>query len=309
VAPPPTYRFAVNPPWGDLSRTSAVVRSGLSGDYHADPFETTLSLKSVSQGVASYATPRTRYRVDAASVVVLNQGQTYTLDIDAGDRTSTMAVFFEPGLVEDVARALSAGPGALLEPRADAAPGLSICERLHPKAGGLARRLGDLDLHLRAGTRDAAWIEDQVLALAAEIVLLDGRARREMARLPGLRPATREEAYRRLYWARDFIDASFAEPLTVARLARVACLSPFHFQRLFKQAFGETPMQRVQEQRLARAARLLADTDRDVTWICHEVGFESLGSFSALFRRRLGASPRAFRQMRRTGEMRRRARR
>jgi AraC family transcriptional regulator len=123
-----------------------------------------------------------------------------------------------------------------------------------------------------------------------------------MTSFPGLRPSTRIEAYRRLHWARDFIDASFAEPLTVARIARVASISPYHFQRLFRRAFGETPMQRVQACRLTAAARLLTETDRSVTRICIDVGFESLGAFSALFRRRFGAPPSAFRQMRRIEE-------
>jgi AraC-like DNA-binding protein len=295
VSATPSYRFEVNPPWQEIPRLSAVVRSGLAGDYHAEPFTTTLSLKSVARGVARWSTPRSRYLVDERSLVVMNQGQTYTLDIDARDRTRTMAIFFEPGLVEDVARALAEKPGALLEARDDPAPGIEICERIHPKTGALAARLDAMEAQLGGGVRDPAAVEEHMLAIAAEILVLDGRARREMQGFPGLRASTRAEAYRRLHWARDFIDASYAEPLTVARLARVACMSPFHFQRLFKRAFGETPMRRVQDLRLARAAHLLATTDRRVTEICADVGFESLGTFSALFHRRFGVPPRALR--------------
>jgi AraC family transcriptional regulator len=293
----PSYRFTVNPPWEEMPARSAVVRAGRAGDYHTAPFTTTLSLKSVSRGVATWSTPRSRYRVDPRSIVVLNQGQTYTLDIRAEDRTGTMALFFEPGLVEDVARALGEKPGALLEARDDPPARLELCERLCAKTGSMARRLDALEAGLCAGVSDGAWVEEHVLGLAADIVALDGRARREMASFPGLRASTRVEAYRRLHWVKDFIDASFAEPLTIARLARIACMSPFHFQRLFKQTFRETPMQRVQARRIAEARRLLTTTDRDVTRICLEIGFESLGTFSALFRRRVGASPRRYREM------------
>jgi AraC family transcriptional regulator len=292
----PTYGFAVNPPWEWLPRVSAVVRAGLAGDYHTAPFTTTLSLKSVSRGIATWSTPRSRYRVDPHGLVVLNQGQTYKLDIDGEDRAGTLALFFEPGLVEDVARALSERPDAFLDGRNDRPPSFEIHERVHPKTGEVAARLAALEDGLSSQARDAAWIEEQMLALAIEIVRLEGRARQELTTFPGLRASTRAEAYRRLHWARDYIDASFAEPLTIARLARVACMSPFHFQRLFKESFGETPMQRVQRRRIEEAARLLVQSDRDVTRICLAVGFESLGTFSWLFRRRMGVSPRRYRQ-------------
>jgi len=75
----------------------------------------------------------------------------------------------------------------------------------------------------------------------------------------------------------------------------VSTLSPFHFQRMFKLAFGQTPMQYLQDTRLTAARRLLAHTGDDITSICFAVGFESLGSFSWLFRKRFGVSPRTFR--------------
>jgi AraC-like DNA-binding protein len=300
----PGYRFAMNPPWGELPRINAVVGSRLAGDYHVPAYETPLTLKSVPQGVLTYATPRTRYRMDARSVVVLNAGQTYSLDIDADDRAATLAVFFEPGFVEAVARAVRGGERAMLEPAGDEAGTFGACERLHAKEGALAACLAALRERMLARTASEAWIEARLFELAREVVLLDARDRDAMRAMPGLRAATREEAYRRLHWARDFLDGSIAEPLTVASLARVACMSPYHFHHLFRRAFGETPMQRVQRLRLAAAAELLATTDRSVTCVCADVGFESLGSFSALFRRRYGETPRAYRQKRRIGEVR-----
>ena len=101
--PGPTYRFAVNPRWDVLPTVNAVVGTRLSGDYHVPAYRTTLSLKSVARGRALYATRRTRYALDPRSVVVLNQDQEYTLDIERRDRTATVCLFFEPGFVEGVA--------------------------------------------------------------------------------------------------------------------------------------------------------------------------------------------------------------
>lgn len=77
--------------------------------------------------------------------------------------------------------------------------------------------------------------------------------------------------------------------------AAAARLSPFQFIKRFKAVFGETPHQVRIALRLDRARRLLALTDRNVTDVCLDVGFSSLGSFSALFTRRVGRSPSAYR--------------
>jgi AraC-like DNA-binding protein len=129
------------------------------------------------------------------------------------------------------------------------------------------------------------------------------QVRGEAQTFPGLRPATRMELYRRLYRGRDFLLSCYDQPLTVAAAARVAGLSAFHFQRMFKLAFGQTPMQFLQETRLTAARRLLDHTGDDVTAICFAVGFESPGSFSWLFRKRFGVSPRGFRENRRIEEV------
>jgi AraC-like DNA-binding protein len=81
----------------------------------------------------------------------------------------------------------------------------------------------------------------------------------------------------------------------IREAAAEARLSPFQFIRRFKAVFGETPHQLRIAMRLDRARRLLALTDRAVTDVCLDVGFSSLGSFSALFTRRVGRSPSAYR--------------
>ncbi|HEX3620697.1 MAG TPA: helix-turn-helix transcriptional regulator [Acidimicrobiales bacterium] len=103
-------------------------------------------------------------------------------------------------------------------------------------------------------------------------------------------------AARHLLRARDLADARYVEPLTVADLARVAGLSPAHFSREFRRAFGEAPHQYLLTRRLERAAALLRDTDRPVTEICFAVGLTSLGSFITSFRRVYGIAPLGYRQ-------------
>ena len=108
--------------------------------------------------------------------------------------------------------------------------------------------------------------------------------------------AAREQTHRRMLRARALMDRSYAEPLDVPSLARVAFVSPAHFSRTFKETFGETPHRYLQRRRVERAMYLLRETPATVTEICVLVGFTSLGTFSTTFRRIVGATPSEYRE-------------
>jgi transcriptional regulator GlxA family with amidase domain len=105
-----------------------------------------------------------------------------------------------------------------------------------------------------------------------------------------------EDANRRLLRARDAMDRTYAEPLDVPTLARIALVSQAHFIRTFRATFGETPNRYLQRRRVERAMFLLRSSDRTVTDICMDVGFSSLGTFSRVFRDIVGETPSAYRR-------------
>jgi AraC-like DNA-binding protein len=107
--------------------------------------------------------------------------------------------------------------------------------------------------------------------------------------VPQLPPA------RYLLRAKDFVDARYAEPITVEDLAAAAGLSRAHFSRMFARTFGESPRCYLQSRRLERAAALLRYTDRSVADICIMVGLQSVGSFTSSFARVFGLPPAAYR--------------
>jgi AraC-like DNA-binding protein len=112
---------------------------------------------------------------------------------------------------------------------------------------------------------------------------------------PRFRPLKPVPPARHLLRAKDLIDARYRDPLDVATLARAARLSPAHFSREFRRAFGESPHQYLLTRRLERAAALLRNTDRSVADICLMVGLRSVGSFTTSFGRAYGMSPTAYR--------------
>jgi AraC-like DNA-binding protein len=95
--------------------------------------------------------------------------------------------------------------------------------------------------------------------------------------------------------AHDLIDRDYAEGLDLDAMAREAGYSKYHFARTFVEAYGETPRAYLTRRRVERAKSLLRTANLSVTEVCLLVGFESLGSFSSLFRRLVGQSPSAYR--------------
>lgn len=94
---------------------------------------------------------------------------------------------------------------------------------------------------------------------------------------------------------------AYASPVRLADVSARAHLSPYHFLRVHRQAFGETPHEFLTRVRIERAKTLLAAGSHNVTEACFEVGFSSLGSFSALFNDRVGVSPSEYRRHARSG--------
>jgi transcriptional regulator GlxA family with amidase domain len=95
--------------------------------------------------------------------------------------------------------------------------------------------------------------------------------------------------------ARDLMDREYSSPLDVAVLARAALMSPGHFSRQFRGAYGETPYAYLMTRRIERAKALLRLGELSVTDVCLEVGCVSLGSFSARFTELVGETPTAYR--------------
>jgi AraC-like DNA-binding protein len=111
-----------------------------------------------------------------------------------------------------------------------------------------------------------------------------------------LGPLIEEETFARLYRSREFLANSFDQRLRLSEAAGQASLSPFHYHRMFVRAFGETPHDFLTRRRIDRAKQLLARDECPVTEVCFAVGYESLGSFSTMFRSLVGRSPLEYRQ-------------
>ena len=118
---------------------------------------------------------------------------------------------------------------------------------------------------------------------------------RQLQQLPPVKKATKLEVYKRLSFAMDAIHSNSLPTIDINALAATACLSKFHFLRLFKQAFGLSPYQYMQQLRLEKAILLLKHSSLTVNEIAASLGFENSNSFSRLFQQRYQVYPSQYR--------------
>ena len=105
-----------------------------------------------------------------------------------------------------------------------------------------------------------------------------------------------DDIYQRVVTAKLYIDDNFSEPIDLKDISEKAFLSRFHFHRLFTRIYRKTPHQYLTRKRIEKAKDLLAE-NKPVTDVCNEVGFESIGSFSVLFKKEIGFAPQYYRNM------------
>lgn len=117
-----------------------------------------------------------------------------------------------------------------------------------------------------------------------------------LERIPAVRWATKVDIYHGLVRGRAFLAAEFANGATLKGAADAACMSPFHFNRLFRALFRQSPHEYLTSIRLYEAKRLLRTTEIPINNIAVEVGFLQPGSFTRRFRQRYGLPPRSYRR-------------
>jgi AraC family transcriptional regulator len=301
----------VNPPPALLGERNAILW-GHGKQYHVADFPGPLSIKTVMRGSAHWGTSEADRLVDESNYLVLNSGQTYSLTIDSREKVETFCLFFRRGFAEDVCHVERSDALSLLDNAvadltgkshrsgADnhaSPPGARVefFETLHAHDSTVSPLMGRIYAALRDKTASDAWLEDQFVAVAAALSKVHAEAGQRAAHIRAKKHSTRVELYRRLLRGKDYMDSFSGDPVHLAEVATQACLSPYHFHRLFRQVFHETPNQYLQRKRLAKAKLLLERGEQSVTNISLEVGFESITSFSGLFRRNFGCSPREYR--------------
>jgi AraC family transcriptional regulator len=272
--PQPAYLFPYGARFGDDN----LVLHARSKRHKVTDFAGPFSVKTVVNGSAAWKVGGRELVVDPHSFLVLGDGEKYSMDIDVPRAMETACAFFRHGFVESVAQDATTTVEASLDQPNRSAPALPYIFRLHAdpehlivsRAQTLARRC--------SGELQPSGFEEDFLLLSRSLLLLYEEIRSRLGRVRAAKASTREELFRRLEVGREYIHSYASGPLSLDTVAREACLSRYHFHRLFTQVFQKTPHGYLTEVRLARAHSLLR-SGVIIDQVCADVGFSSTSSF------------------------------
>jgi len=258
--------------------------------HRVESFHGPLSIKTVIDGQVIWIVDRRELVVDAGSFLILNDGQEYSMNLESPRPMETCCAFFRKGFVEQIAQDATTSLQASLDAPSREAPPLQFLARLHrdPKRVILSR-LWTLAERCVEQLQPSSFEED-FLVLSKQLLTLYEEISSQMSRVPAAKASTREELFRRLQTAREYMHTSGDERVSLLRIAKEACLSPYHLHRSFRQVFRQTPHEYLTGLRLERARSLLT-SGHTVIDACIEVGFTSTSSFSRLFRSHFGRPP------------------
>ncbi|HXB09801.1 MAG TPA: AraC family transcriptional regulator, partial [Puia sp.] len=211
--------------------------------------------------------------------------------------TAPALLFFHSRLPDLVQHSLLYGGEVLLEKPFDSLPfDFSWLERIHADAE-LHRTVFSLIELGGSCSSFAALHADMVIRQLFEDLLMKNQdAYRLSQNVQAVKASTRLEIFKRISTARDWMDAHFAADISLEDIGAVAAMNSQHFLRMFKQVYSITPRQYIIDLRLHKAKELLEGTDLTINEICQAIGFESVFSFSVLFKNRFGIPPSVFRR-------------
>lgn len=252
--------------WG---RETCLV-SGSGRHFEYGTHQQTLSIKVAWGGGERYFLREREVTVDDDHWMVLNEGRAYGSRVQARQPVTSLSIFFRPGLAGEVAAQRQRALHSALDTPDATAASPEFAEHLRPHGSMVSRRLRAMHADSLAGERSEAWLEQQALLLLDDLL-----AASAAEPSPGQEKSSvaRRELQRRLRLAADHIDTCHVEPIGLADMAAVACLSRYHFVRHFRELHGITPYAYLLRKRARVAERLIDAGERDRERVALLCGF------------------------------------
>jgi AraC-like DNA-binding protein len=265
----------------------------------ADSFEcpehlTGLGIITFLKGKGKFKINGVNVLIDENSFLVVNSGSRLSFRVK-GHPAEVVFLYFNPLLASLVSSTFFSRV-----PLNDCSAGdfgdFSLVEHIHYTNVTLSNYLTQL-IHLGNSCASFQALKADMLirTLLDELVAERYSAMKVSSNLPVVKTSTQVDLYKRLQVAKAWMEKEYTRPLTIDEIAGVAMINSEHFLRLFKRAFGITPHQHLIAIRIERAKGLLRHNTDSIASVCGQIGFESLSSFSALFKHRVGISPGRFR--------------
>src|ERR1700743_394736 len=255
------------------------------------------SLRAVFNGSESYTIGKRTVTVYPGNFLILNEGTSYDRAIYSDVLANTFAIYFSPAFLRDFHYGYSSSDGNLLdEPVNNNTTGsTTFLETIYPCKGDIKYNLLHLIDHFN-GNADELLLDEYVYhALLLFYRFYNEEVLYKSNRLGALNAGTRNELFKRLSLAKDFMLSNYNRDISLDDISQQSCLSPTHLFRTFKQIYNCSPHQYLIQIRLDNARHMLKSTDYTLNEIVSLVGFTCPSTFIKLFKNKFQYTPGTYR--------------
>jgi AraC family transcriptional regulator len=276
-----------NPGWPTVilnTTTQQVVRDNIQGP---------LSIFTNRSGASNVIVDKRRVTVTPETFFISNSNQAYTLEIQEKTATETFNIHIGDHFSKRALAGFFSSPEKLLEDSS----GPNVQQfGFHNRLIQSSHEFNLIVNEIQQGANDKLYLEENLYQLISLLLNEQQKVSDMRDRLNVVKASTRQEILKRMLIVADFLFTFYSKNPDLDELARISCLSKFHFLRLFKIAYGQTPHQFITDLKITKAKQLLK-VNSEVGAIAHQLGFDTTSTFSRSFRNRTGVYPSQFRTL------------
>ena len=268
----------------------------LNEAYHYPEHKVGFGIISLLKGEGKFYLNNKKIILNNRSYLVVNRDSQLSVQLKE-KYCEPSFLYFNTRLPELIARSLYLSDDKLIEPEKADPLNFSLLERPRYANASLIGVLKHLSMIGQSCASFHALKADLLIrSLLEKLCLENDAAVKASYNINAVKKTTREALYMRVITVKDWMEEHYDQNITLDKMAKIAMMNSQHFLRVFKQTFQITPHQHLISFRLSKAQQLLAKGDDSITSICGQVGFESLSSFSWLFKQSFYLSPTEYRQ-------------
>lgn len=267
-----------------------VIHSDLR-DYNVSTINKGISIKYVINGFEEYILDGKSFRVKTGQFLVVNDNRPIKANVKSRENVKGLCLYLDPNIVSEINHINQKSPAQLLDhPYEKVEKVLSFKEMTYKLQNTPIKYF--INALQAPSTNSYALTEmDFFYKLANSLVSHEQYTNQQVQSINAAQRHTREELYKRLHTAKDFINDNLHQKILIREIARAALLSEFHFLRSFKQAFGLTPNQYILQQRIQKACTYLKKEQDSISTIALKCGFSDYHYFSKCFKKLMGMPP------------------
>jgi AraC family transcriptional regulator len=271
------------------------ILNGFAWKYEAHEPSSTFSLKWMPAGAAYYEVDGVRHHLTGNNVMLLHPRQAYDMAFTGRNETESFCIFFSDVALKG-AQAANEADAEWMSPMPGIRGQSDFASIVFRPPAEVSQSLRWARHHSSKEALSSERLEEELLSLLGALTPISAHHQHLAKRLPAKRSSTRRFLLGRVQRARDIIDDHHGGRPVLEEIAKECGLSKFHLLRLFRAAFGQSPMQYAESCRLRRAVELLSDTSLSISRISEMLAFDTPSAFIKMFRRHTGTTPRGFRR-------------